>query len=418
MFFQTIKIFAALLIFALPSAWAASTKDLLDADRLGEHLKATDEQKVHIAKHIAALRNIVTAYQTERARRTNEALLWQGHIPKLKDLKSLRKSANDSASAAFDALKTALDDKQIERLDKLIGKGDVFAIPIARHPYYHVQNSPLFPEFSGKKSAYKLTLPSPPDPANTWTYAQLLKIWTVRNFMPAVRPIDDLQHAPSIAAHPDLQTREVSVSDRYRLARSPLLISATLYAPDLMRSEFDMLQTHHGADGISTRSWDDYAAQNRLDSDIQIRLKFNTIYDKAYLDLNRWTIYLQDSEEIGYEPDKIEERAFYPLEALEISVPGREIEVTDVFGTYISPTYTPGEKARYFAEPPAEMTYLGNEKLLVLYFPARTVMKTPVVSPETRYLKLIVQSHETDFGRSELVWEFKKPKSDTRPSKD
>ena len=310
MFLRSTKILVALLIFSFSSAWATNTKDLLDADRLGKHLKATGEQKEHIATHIAALRNIVTAYQTERARRTNEALLWQGHIPKLKDLKSLRNSANDSASAVFDALKTALDNEQIERLDKLIGKGDVFAIPIAYHPYHHVQNSPLFPEFSGEKTAYKLTLPSAPDPANTWTYAQLLKIWTVRNFMPAVRPIDDLQHAPSIAAHPDLQTREISVSDRYRLARSPLLISATLYAPDLLRSEFDMLQTHHSTDGISTRSWDDYAAQNRLDSDIQIRLKFNTIYDKAYLDLNRWTIYLQDSEEIGYEPNKIEERAF------------------------------------------------------------------------------------------------------------
>ena len=93
-------------------------------------------------------------------------------------------------------------------------------------------------------------------------------------------------------------------------------------------------------------------------------------------------------------------------------------DVTDVFGTYISPTYTPGEKARYFAEPPTQLTYLGNEKLLVLYFPARAVMKTPVVSHQTEYLKLIVQSHETDFGRSELRWEFKKPKSKTRPPKD
>ena len=48
--------------------------------------------------------------------------------------------------------------------------------------------------------------------------------------------------APSIAEHPDLQFRELGVSDRYRVVRSPLLISATLYVPDLVRSEFDMLQ--------------------------------------------------------------------------------------------------------------------------------------------------------------------------------
>ncbi len=418
MFLRSAKIFAALLIFALQPTWAASTKDLLKADPLGKYLKVRGDQKEHIAKHVFALRNIVIAYQTERARRTNEALLWQGYIPKLKDLSALRESANDSASTVFDALKTHLDSKQIERLDKLIGKGDVFAVPLARHPYYHVQNSPLFPEFSGKKTAYKLILPSEPDPDNTWTYAQLLKIWTVRNYIPALRPIDNLQQAPSIAAHPDLQTRDVSVSERYRVVRSPLLISATLYVPDLARSEFDMLQTHYGPDSISAHTWDEYVRQNRLDSDIQIRLKFNTIYDKAFLDLGRWTIYLEDSEETGYEPNQIEERAFYPLEALKVFVPGREIEVTDVFGTYISPTYMPGEKMRYFAELPMDVTYLGNEKLLLLYFPARSVMGTPVVADHIEYVKLIVQSHETDFGRCELMWEFKKPKSKVRPPKD
>ncbi|MDP6041463.1 MAG: hypothetical protein QGG64_23145, partial [Candidatus Latescibacteria bacterium] len=153
-----------------------------------------------------------------------------------------------------------------------------------------------------------------------------------------------------------------------------------------------------------------------LNNDIQIRLKFNTIYNKAYLNLDRWTIYLEDSEEIGYEPEKIEERAFYPLEALKVSVPGKEIEVTDVFGTYISPI--PGEKARYFSEPPMDITYVGNEKLLILYFSAKNVQKMPIVTNETKYLKLIVQSHETDFGRCELTWEFKKPKKKVRPPKD
>ena len=418
MFLRTTSIFIALLLFAFQIAWGANTKDLLEADRLSKHLKAKGDQKEHIAKHVSTLRDIVIEYQTERARRTNEALLWQGHIPKLKDLRRLRQSANDSASAVFDTLKTALDSKQIERLDKLIGKGDVFAIPIAQYPYYHVQNSPLFPEFSGKREVYKLTLPSDPDPGNTWTYPQLLKIWTVRSFIPTVRPIDNLSQAPSIAAHPDLQFRELNVAERYRVVRSPLLISATLYVPDLVRSEFDMLQTHYGPDSLSAHIWEDYASQNQLDDDIQIRVKFNTIYDEAYLDLSRWTIYLEDSEGIGYEPDRVEERAFYPLEALQVSVPGREMEVTDVFGTYISPTYTPGEKVRYFAEPPMNITYVGNEKLLILYFSAHTVMKTPVVSDRIKYIKLIVQSHETDFGRSELMWEFKKPKSKIRPPRD
>jgi hypothetical protein len=415
MFLRSPKIF---LIFAMlvQPVWTANTKDLLVADKLAKHLNAKGEQKSRISKHIAVLRNLVIEYQVERARRTNEAILWQGHIPKIKDLASLRKTANDSANIIFDAIKTGLLDKQIERLDKLIKKGGVFAVPISQHPYYHVQNSPLFPGFSGKTSAYKLTLPAEPDPNNTWTYVQLLKLWTTRGYIPSTRPIDNMQQAPSIADHPDMQTRELSVSERYHVVRSPLLISATLYVPDLLHTEFDQLLSHYSPDSISAHSWNEYAKQNRLNDDIQIRLKFNTIYDKAYLNLDRWTIYLEDSEEIGYEPNKIEERAFYPLEALKVSVPGKEIEVTDVFGTYISPI--PGEKARYFSEPPMNITYVGNEKLLVLYFSVRNVQKMPIVTDETKYLKLIVQSHETDFGRCELTWELKKPKAKVRPPKD
>ena len=397
---------------------AAKTQDLLKADQLAKYLKAKGEKKEYIAKHVTTLRNLVIEFQTEHAKKTNEALLWEGHIPKLKDLHTMRKSANDSASAIFDAIKTSLDDKQRERLDKLIQKGDVFAIPTAQHPYYHVQNSPLFPKFSGKTSAYKITLPSEPDPTNTWTYTQLLKTWTARSYIPSVRPIDGMNQASSIADRPDLQTREISVSDRYHVVRSPLLISATLYVPDLGRSEFDMLHTHYGPDSISAKTWDEYATKNKLNKDIQIRLKFNTIYNKAYLNLNRWTIFLEDSDETGYEPNKIEERAFYPLEALKVSSPSREIEVTDVFGTYVSPYAVPGEKATYFAELPMNITYVGNEKLLILYFDAQTVMKTPVVSDNTKFLKLIVQSHETDFGRSELIWELKKPKNKVRPPRD
>lgn len=396
--------------------WAAKTHDLLEVDKLAKHLKAEGEQKKRIATQISVLRNLVIEYQVERARRTNEAILWQGYIPKIKDLTSLRKSANDSAKIIFDAIKTSLDDTQTEQLDKLIKKGDVFAIPISQHPYHHVQNSPLFPDFSSKTSTYKLTLPTNPDPENTWTYAQLLKIWTVRGYIPSTSPIDNVQQTSGIVDRPDLQTRELSVSERYYVVRSPLLISATLYVPDLSRTEFDHLHGHYSPDSISAQSWDEHVIQNRLNEDIQIRLKLNTIFNKAYLNLDRWTIYLEDSEEIGYEPNKIEERAFYPLEALEVSVPGKEIEVTDVFGTYISPV--PGEKARYFSELPVDITYVGNEKLLVLFFPAKNVQKIPIVTNETEYLKLVVQSHETDFGRCELIWEFKKPKAKVRPPKD
>ena len=60
--------FVALLLFTFQTAWGANTKDLLEADRLGKHLKAKGDQKEHIAKRVSALRDVVIEYQTERGR--------------------------------------------------------------------------------------------------------------------------------------------------------------------------------------------------------------------------------------------------------------------------------------------------------------------------------------------------------------
>jgi hypothetical protein len=119
---------------------------------------------------------------------------------------------------------------------------------------------------------------------------------------------------------------------------------------------------------------------------------------------------------MGYEPKSVTERAYYPIEAIRVSVPGQEVEVTDIFGDYFSPI--PGDKERYFLEAPHQVTYVGNEKLLQVYFPGHNFQGNPVITPNTKYLKLIIQSQETDFGRCELFWDLKRPKSKVRPPKD
>jgi hypothetical protein len=411
-------VFCALFLMLSAPLSAADLDDLFDVQKLSKHLKATPTQQETIATHIPKLTAIIAGYQITRAKKLCEATLWQGHIPRIKTLRTMRKATLDSVDATIASLKelAQFNEKQNKNLDKLLkGNDNILDYPIAKHPYHHVINSPVIKDFLREKHAYRITLPSHPTPNNTWTYAQLLETWTARGFIPTLRPIDDLQHAPDIASSPDLQTRVLPQAERARIVKSPLLISATLLVPDLGKAEFDLLKTNYAPDSVDVTTWDEYVVQNQMENMIQVRLKLNTPFNEKYLDLNRWIIFLEDADGVGYEPRQVEARAFYPLEAVEVSVPGREIEVTDVFGQYFSPI--PGEKERFYLEAPSRMTYVGNEKLLQLYFPGRDFQGNPIVDEKTKFLKLIVQSQETDFGRSELIWRMEKPQNKVRPPK-
>jgi hypothetical protein len=397
---------------------AAGAGDLFDLQKLSKKIKATELQKTALTAYVAQLRELVIGYQITRAKQLCEATLWQGHIPKIKALRSLRKATLDSVHATLELLKQSaqLNNKQTKSLDKLL-KGDKNSIdyPLVEHPYYHINNSPLMKKFSREKHAYQITLPSQPSHDNTWTYAQLLETWTARGFIPTISPIDDVRQAPNIAGASDVQTRILPTSQRGRIVKSPLIIAATLLVPDLAKAEFDLLKANYAADSVEVSTWSEYYDQNQLAERIQVRLKLNTPFNEKYLDLKRWIIFLEDGEGIGYEPLEIQPSAFYPLEAVQVSLPGQEIEVTDIFGQYISPI--PGDKGRFYLDAPSEITYVGNEKLLKLYFPGRDFQGKPLVNEKTELLKLIVQSQETDFGRSELIWHIKKPKTKVRPPK-
>ena len=96
------------------------------------------------------------------------------------------------------------------------------------------------------------------------------------------------------------------------------------------------------------------------------------------------------------------------VETVEISLPGRQVEVTDVFGTYYP--YVPGNKEVYYLEAPSQIVYTGYEKLVRLFFPGKDFQGRPIVGRGTRFLKLIVQSEDADFVRTELTWELKRDK--------
>ena len=239
-------------------------------------------------------------------------------------------------------------------------------------------------------------------------------MWTARAYTPSGRPIDELQQEQSdIFNRPDLQVRALPGSARDRIAKSPLLLAATLLVPDLAWAESELLWNHYPHEQQDREElWSDYRQQNHLNDEIQVRVNMSTPHAKAYLNLDRWIVYLEDEEGTGYEPIRTEQIAFNALEALEISLPGREAEVTDVFGTY---TGQPGYRDHIYLEAPSRVVYTGHEKLVAFYFTGRDFRGKPVVDEKTRSVKLVVQSQHDDFGRAELVWNTKRRAPKTPP---
>lgn len=407
-------------VFAAGPLAAADLEDLLHPDKLAKHLKAREDQKPVLAGHVQRLRQTIADYQWERGKQTCEARLWQAHRirPDIRELRELRKNTRKAVDAIVDTLKAGLDPKQTGRLQKLLKKdGNILDLPVSETPFSHINNTPLFPQFQTEARAYSVTLPGSPSSNDTWTYADYLRTWTVRGYIPTQRPIDAISREQAIeTSHPGMQIRTMPGRSRARVVKSPLLLAATLMVPDLGRAEAELLWDYYARESEDRKTaWAHYRTQNRLDDAVLVRLKLSTPFAEGYLSLDRWIIYLEDSEGTGYEPVQVDQGAFYPLETLEISLPGREAEVTDVFGTYYP--YIPGHKERIYLEAPARIVYAGHEKLLKLFFPGKTYQGQPVVTEKTEYLKLIVQSQEDEFGRAELIWDLK-PRKPGAPNKD
>lgn len=392
---------------------AAKLEDLLIPDRLVRHLNADQTQRAFVSNSALKLRKIVSDYQWERGKQTCEAIAWWKQRPDVQELRSLRKASRKALEAAFDSLKAGLSEKQGKRIDKHLRRDEnILDLEIASLPFDHIDNTPLFPRSRKNANAYSITLPGIPSQGDDWSYSELLRTWTVRGFVPSQPGVDESQ-GTGLEDRTDLRTRPLSSRSRGKIVKSPLLLSATLMVPDLARAESELLWEHYRSDSEDRESlWNRYQSQNRLDSAILIRMKMSTPFAARYLDLDAWTIYLEDSDGIGYEPEKIEEESLHPIKALEISVPGRAVEVTDVFGNYYP--YVPGNKEILYLEAPAEVVYTGHEKLLKIYFPGKSFRGLPIVTEKTKRLKLIVQSQKEKFVRTELIWDLSRNKRQVR----
>ena len=175
--------------------------------------------------------------------------------------------------AVLDTLKVGLSQKQAQQVEKLLkGEENILDVSVVELPFYHINNTPLFDQFQSTAEAYRVALPGPSAAADTWSYADLMRTWTVRGYVPALRPVEDLaQEDPGAAQSPYLQTRVLPQSFKGRLVNSPLLLAATLLVPDLGRSELDLLYAHYPHGGEDREAMCDWLAE-RAGGIVEIRV--------------------------------------------------------------------------------------------------------------------------------------------------
>ena len=393
-------------LVAISPSHGANSGDLLKPGRFVKFVKASHDQSIRLNVWVDSIRSAIADHQWEYGKRTNEGRLWQGFVPRVKDLHELEKRTRTRTDAFLDSIRSILTAKQKDRLKGLLKKNDLLGYHIEDVPFHHISNSPMNPKFEDRAKAYQIELPGSETAAASWSYADLLNTWTVNKY---VRLPDALANQ-SLVASSDVQVTANSPSLRSLIVRSPLIMAATLMVPDLSKAEFSVLYDHYPHTFDSRESaWSSYSKANGLDEYVVVRLKMSTPYDAYYLSTDRYIIFLEDSEGVGYEPTKIDADPVRKLEALEILIPGQTVTYTDVFGTY---TGTPGYKETRTLRNPSKIRYAGQERLLRLYFPARNFEGTLVVNQKTRQLKLIIQPELEDLPRMELKWDLKrKPKA-------
>jgi len=109
--------------------------------------------------------------------------------------------------------------------------------------------------------------------------------------------------------------------------------------------------------------------------------ELQTSWAELHLNLDRWTIFIEDHAGNQYEPVQI----------LEGSPPARQT-ITDMF-----PDFQPKLRLR---------AWEFHQKTIMLCFPKFDFYKNPVLSDEIQSLKLIFQLSEDQKTRAEGIWEF------------
>ena len=400
-------LFLAFSQFPWGVAHALAPKDLLDTNKLRSELNLTRAEQDSARQMVSEIRRVLEGFHWDFGRMTCEAAIWKGQRPTLTELKDRKKAAYTETENLFKGFRNGLEESQRLRLDRIMkGWEALLDLRIKDDlPFYYVDTRPVFRRMEDQRDVYRADFAAPPalDPART--YAQVLKTWTLRTYLAALA-VEDAAAPPSIGENPELNVRESTTSVQGTVVRSPLIVAATLMAPDLVEAEVRMLHQFYNPeqqdlDVIRAA----YRSDNRVGDAILIRLKMTTPYAASFLSLKNWIIYLEDDGGTGYEPIEASEESVHPLESIQISVPGRTYEIDDVLGTYYP--YVPGEKS-YLTEPTQTVTYGGHEAHIKLFFPICDAAGAPVISPKAEFVRLIIKPSNRDGNLAEVRWNFKK----------
>ncbi|MSS73315.1 MAG: hypothetical protein EXS64_17770 [Candidatus Latescibacteria bacterium] len=391
-------------------AYGADSRDLVDLQKLKKELKLSPAQQDSAKQKIEQIRKVLETFEWDYAKMTCEAAIWKGDRPSLDVLKERKKKAYMEVENLLRTFREGLDKGQQARLDKMM-KGWDRLLDLSfneKLPFYYVDTRPIFNKLENDREVPYTTFTDPPSLDPERTYADVLKAWTTRTYLSNISNFEEANRLPGIAEVPDIGVRTLPGPVKGKLVQSPLIVVATLMSPDLIEAEIRLLHKYYNPEGQSLDSIRTaYQTQNRVGDAILIRLKMSTPNAAPFLAKKNWVIYLEDKNGMDYEPIEVREEVVRPIEAIKLEVPGATYEVTDVFGNYYP--YIPGEKT-YLTEQTQNVTYVGNEALVKVFFPVRNLREAPVVTPESAFLRLIIKPADGDAGPTEAEWRFKKQK--------
>ena len=386
--------------------YGANPKDLLNLKKIRKKLKLSSAQQDTARQKVDQIKDILTRFEWDYAKMTCEAAIWKGDRASLKVIKDRKKDAYTQVEDLLKTFRDGLGERQKRRLDKMMeGWEGLLDLQFNKDiPFYYIDTRPVFRNMENDRDVPYLNFTKPPSMASPERYRDVLKRWTARTYISTLTLGEN--QMPGISEAPELNIRSVGTSLEGNLVRSPLIISATLMAPDLVKAEIDHLNTYYKSeDQTLDELRKAYSEKNQVGDAILIRMKLTTPFAAPYLDLDNWIIYLEDNEGTGYEPADLKVVAIHPIEAIKIDVPGQTYEVTDVLGTYYP--YVPGEKT-YLTQGAAKFTYVGYEAQVKAFFPAYKLGGAPVISPRTKFLKLIIKPAKDRNFEGEAKWNFKR----------
>lgn len=169
---------------------------------------------------------------------------------------------------------------------------------------------------------------------------------------------------------------------RRRGAGFPLMVKATLMETEVIEAGFKHYEklvsmTPDEIDQFRQR----YFELHDLEKNLLIEATLQTSWTEVYLDLSRWTIFLEDDQGNQYEPVKITEQL---------------IQSSDLDDRFAEPLLN--ERSPF----PFRM----HQKQIFLYFPRQDYYGQSIIHEEINYLKIVFLQQEGGTASAEGIWAF------------